>query len=828
MKKRSLFIYLIPAAIALIIVILAFAWPFKNPPAELNPEQIQLVQEIKATKTLSLSQKDQLNLAVRAIMTQRCYQCHSSEKQKSGLALDHLEGVLAGGEEGPAIVVGNAKQSDLIRRLKLKVADPGHKEAMPSKGGPLTKVEIQLFSLWIDHGAHWADQELKVFAEAPHVLTRPTLPDNREVHPIDKWVDAYFDDQDLDWPQLISDAQFFRRASLDVRGTLPTVEELNTWTQDNGESKRQRYVQYLLNDRQAYAIHWLSFWNDLLRNDYSGTGYITGGRQQITAWLYRAIEQDHPYPQMVRELISPQDESAGFIGGIQWRGEVNSSQTTAMQAAQNVGQSFLGLNVKCASCHNSFVNNLKLDQVYGLASVFATTPLEIHRCDAPTGRTAVPAFIYPELGQIEGDSLPQRLASLAQIMTSSANGRLYRTLVNRYWDQLFGRGLVAPTDQMDQRPWSQGLLDWLAAEFRDKPLSLRDLLALIMTSNAYQLEGYDYGAEDHLVKKSFIFQGPVVRRLKAEQVADAISQVIHPMYRGVAFDSTQYHLPARWIWHREQEFERTVLPKPGKRYLRKTINLKKFDRAHLLVTADHEYTLYLNGKLTSRGADYRHFDPMDVTAHLQKGLNCLAVEVENDGVLPNPAGLLLHLRILRGKDTLHIFSDGSWKSVDSLPPSRWKDPGFNDQSWTNVNSYGSFGQSYWGVLPDFRFEQRPPPLYTRSALVVADPFLKALGRPTRENVTTKRADEPGLLQALTLTNDAFFTAALDQGAQTWYAGYKNQPAELIRQLYLRLLCRLPSNSEVQTSLRYLQAHPGPQAVADVMWAILVLPEFQFI
>ena len=45
----------------------------------------------------------------------------------------------------------------------------------------------------------------------------------------------------------------------------------------------------MLDDRRGYAEHWLTFWNDLLRNDYAGTGYVDGGRKAITGWLYPAL-----------------------------------------------------------------------------------------------------------------------------------------------------------------------------------------------------------------------------------------------------------------------------------------------------------------------------------------------------------------------------------------------------------------------------------------------------------------------------------------------------------------------------------------------------------
>ena len=193
----------------------------------------------------------------------------------------------------------------------------------------------------------------------------------------------------------------------------------------------------------AYAEHWLTFWNDLLRNTYTGTGFITGGRKRVTPWLYRSLVDNKPYDQFVRELIAPTAESEGFIKGIRWRGSVNSSQTTEIQFAQNVTQVFLGINMKCASCHDSFIDRWKLEETYALAAVFAQQPLELHRCDKPLGRFAEPAWMFPELGQIDKEAAqPERLKQLAELMVHPENGRLTRTIANRIWHRLMGRGIV--------------------------------------------------------------------------------------------------------------------------------------------------------------------------------------------------------------------------------------------------------------------------------------------------------------------------------------------------------------------------------------------------
>src|SRR6185312_2138693 len=147
----------------------------------------------------------------------------------------------------------------------------------------------------------------------------------------------------------------------------------------------------------------------------------------------------------VRELVSPDvgSGSEGFAYGIKWRGTVNESQRREIQAAQSVAQVFLGTNLKCASCHDSFVNHWKLTDAYALASVFAEAALELHRCDQPTGTPATVGFLYPQLGAIESSgSRAQRQRQLAELLVHPENGRLARTIVNRLWARLFGRGLV--------------------------------------------------------------------------------------------------------------------------------------------------------------------------------------------------------------------------------------------------------------------------------------------------------------------------------------------------------------------------------------------------
>ena len=728
------------------------------------------------------------------------------------------------------ILPGKASKSEMIRRLKLSRSD---EEAMPPKGKLLTPSEIKLISLWIDKGAHWADQSLKIFREAEMALNKPVLPtaEGNISHPIDRFLDRYFQKNGLEWPTLISDRKFIRRAYLDITGLLPPSEEIEAFVSNNDPQKREKLLDVLLEDQQNYALHWLSFWNDLLRNDYTGTGFITGGRKRITDWLYQALYEGKSYQAMVSELINPGPESEGFIKGIRWRGVVNSSQKTELQAAQNISQSLLGLNLKCASCHDSFVNNVSLDQAYNFANIFADTVLEIHRCDKPTGRFAKPAFIYPELGEVDAQSIKERLEQLSQIMIKPENGRLYRTLVNRYWDKLFGRGIVAPTDEMDNIPWNQDLLDWLAVDFIEHEYDLKHLLKRIMSSKTYQLPAQDYPSENYLLSEKFEFRGPLARRLSAEQFADALSQLLSPLYHGAAFLPGEEDLPAKWIWYRDREVDRTILPKAGIRYFRKKVRLLNpnfIQEAEVLITADHAFELYLNEKLLIKGSDWTKVNRMKIDPQSFRRRNIFSIKAENEGSLPNPAGVLFALRITdkNGKESF-TYSDRTWLSQDSLSAVDWQSLDHKEEDWEPVIARGS--SHYWGKLPDFSFEERELDIpFLRASMVAQENFMKTLGRPSRENVSTKRDEQTTLLQALMLSNDDFLHKQIAQGAKSWMHKSEADPKVLLKALYQYALGREISPKEEKILLQELEGELKQEVVEDWLWAILLLPEFQFI
>ncbi len=456
------------------------------------------------------------------ILRKHCGECHTGDARQGGFSLNTREDLVAGGDSGtPGLIPGASATSELVARITSD--DPDYR--MPSDGEPLPPEAVAVLKAWIDEGAPWEPGfAFKGTAwEPPLALREVVLPpavDGR-TNPIDRVVDAALAAHGVPQPPQCDDRTFIRRASLDLVGLLPKTERVEAFVADADPGKRQRLVRELLDEDVAYADHWMTFWNDLLRNDYTGTGFITGGRRQITTWLHRSLAANVPFDRFVRELVSPADESRGFIDGIVWRGTVNASQTVPIQFAQNVGQTFLGINLKCASCHDSFVDRWTLRQTYDLAAITSEQPLELARCDKATGVMATPAWIFPDLGQIDATlPPPARLAQLAEIMTKPGNGWLSRTLANRLWHRLMGRGIVHPVDSLRTQPWSEDLLDLLAGDLVSHGWDVRHLLETICTSEAYAaatpaVEGLPRGTD-------YVFRGPLPRRMTAEQFTDAV------------------------------------------------------------------------------------------------------------------------------------------------------------------------------------------------------------------------------------------------------------------------------------------------------------------
>ena len=585
--RKSLFVFAVIALIGFGQYIITGTAKQNFLPGQLPGNQSSpfIIKAIYNQALLDTEQVEELSLQVRTILAHNCTKCHGSDKSEGDLRLDAKAFIEKGGKGGAIIIQGNPGQSELIRRIKLPRDD---NDAMPATGDLLTKEEIAILEYWVKIGAPWPKEGTQtvyhVAAMAPRV---PELPPaiNGLTNPVDRFVNVYFNTNKIEWQKPVSDRIYIRRVYLDITGLLPPADSIDAFLKSNRPDKREALVKELLSRNDDYAQHWLTFWNDALRNDYSGTGYITGGRFDITKWLYSALTRNKRYNVFVKELISPDSTSEGFIKGITWRGTINASQRVEMQAAQNISQVFLGLNIKCASCHDSFISDWKLDDAYAFANLFSDSTLEVNRCDKPTGRIAGRRMLFKELGQLDTNAnKTERLKQLADLIVQPKDGRLYRTLINRIWAQVMGRGIIEPVDIMDNEPWSQDLLDWLASDFTANGYDIKRLLYTILTSKTYQLPSVAVQDPAIITSSKFVFHGMLRRRLVAEEFSDAVSETIEPVYPDSAVvykllpDSNKTKIPfARASLVLNDPFL-TALGRPN----RETVSTSRVSQANLL------------------------------------------------------------------------------------------------------------------------------------------------------------------------------------------------------------------------------------------------------
>ena len=643
-------------------------------------------------------------------------------------------------------------------------------------------------------------------------LKSPPIPEPVRANPLDSFLNDYFHQRNITAPPPVADAVFARRAWLDLWGVVPDPEQLKAFEQDQRAGKRERLIDTLLANRKNYAEHWISFWNDLLRND-EGVEY-SGARQSITKWLRRALEDNLPYDRLVSALLNPQsaDDPAGYLVGVNWRGDVSASQTPPMQAAQNSAQVFLGVNLKCNSCHDSFISRWKLKDAYGLASFFSEKELMIHRCDIATGETSQPKFLYPELGAVEpGATAAARRAAAARLFTAKENGRFPRTLVNRIWKELMGRGLVGPVDDMDAEPWDPDLLDWLSADFVAHGYDLGQLLRRIMTSEAYQLPAVRLSAKP---TQQFVFRGPLYRRLTAEQFSDSISAITGE-WRVLAPRKV-----GEGVYARDWMFKSSPLSTALGRPIRDQVITDRNDDATTLQLLELVNGATLD-KLLYRGA-----------ARMLGELR------------PAPANLFDSGLVTSSKAEVDIDITGVRRLWLLLTDTDSYNPSLIVAGWANAELVGPAGATRLSQLATGgSVEHRP-------IQIKSETFADTLVTPVPSRLVYDIAGKGYTRFRATVGVDKS-SVRDDIGPRVRFFVFSEEPDPdqlvrvkpetplpapnfphgadgLIALLYRSALSRDPDPGELRTARAFLSPKPTRDGLQDLLWSVFMSPEFQFI
>lgn len=346
---------------------------------------------------------------------------------------------------------------------------------------------------------------------------------------IDGLVDAKLKKLRLPASGLCTDAEFIRRATVDITGLLPTEEETQAFLANADPNKRAALIESLL-ARKEFSEIWAMKWADLLmiksKNEVSyKAAYL------YYNWLINQIASNVPIDKIVRDLLMA-------TGGTFQSPATNFYQVEQdrLKMSENVAQVFMGIRTQCAQCHNHPFDRWTMDDYYGFAAFFSQVgrkQSEDYRqilvfntfggeVNHPVGGAVVkPKFLG---GVVPDTSGKDRRAVLADWITSTDNPYFAKSIANRIWAHFTGVGIVDPVDDFRaSNPASNPeLLDALAGKLVEYKYDIKQLVRDICNSQTYQRSTLPIEGNEQDLRN---YSHGLVRRIPSENLLDCISQV---------------------------------------------------------------------------------------------------------------------------------------------------------------------------------------------------------------------------------------------------------------------------------------------------------------
>jgi hypothetical protein len=327
---------------------------------------------------------------------------------------------------------------------------------------------------------------------------------------------------------LCDDSDFLRRAYLDIAGTLPTIEEAEAFYADEDPDKRDKLVDQLI-ERPEFSDIWTMKWAEVLRVKAVPNVLDPKGMNRYNDWLREKISRNVPMDQIVRELLASQ-------GGNFTNPATNFYiiERDPSIIAENVAQVFMGVQMKCAQCHNHPFERWTMDDYYSFAAFFgqvgrkaSTDPREQIIYNAGGGEVKhlitqaamAPKFLGGERPDTTGKD---RRQVLAEWLTSPENPWFSKNIANRVWQHFLGAGIVDPPDdvRVTNPPANPDLLEVIGRKMVEYNYDLRSLVRDICKSYTYQMSTQPR-APEYADTRNFAVAR--LRRLSAEQMLQALS-----------------------------------------------------------------------------------------------------------------------------------------------------------------------------------------------------------------------------------------------------------------------------------------------------------------
>ena len=327
-----------------------------------------------------------------------------------------------------------------------------------------------------------------------------------------------------------TDDEFLRRVTLDLTGRLPSADEAKALIADAANPNRRAVIVDRLLDSNEFASFWALKWGDVLRSN--SKKLKTAGVHKFREWIYESIRSDKPLDQFARELLTAngsvfENPPANF-----WR-----ASRDPLDATETTAQLFLGVRIQCAKCHNHPFERWTQDNYYGIAAAFARVGRK-NSVDADEEviftqaggevtqpRTNKQMKVHLLLkGDVDVPADQDRRTVFAAWLTSPENPFFAKSVTNRIWGHLMGRGIVEPVDDFrDSNPPSNArLIDELSKQFVSNGFSQKWAVRTICNSRTYQLSSRKNGFN----KDDEIYSSHAnTRLLSAEQLLDGICAV---------------------------------------------------------------------------------------------------------------------------------------------------------------------------------------------------------------------------------------------------------------------------------------------------------------
>ncbi len=384
-----------------------------------------------------------------------------------------------------------------------------------------------------------------------------------ETNYVDKFVFAKLKQMSIPPSELCNDEEFVRRAFLDLCGLLPTPDEAARFLNDKSSDKRAKLIDALL-ERPEYADFWALKWADVFRS--SRKTIQLKGAHAFQQWLRGRIVDNAPFDSIIRDVITANGNTYSTPEANYYRiakDPLNLAETTA--------QLFFGVRMQCAKCHNHPFERWTQDDYYSMAAWFArvkvkkdsTTPgatLQTPTAEiiysARDGEITQPRSLKVMAPKFLGGAIPtiapgqDRRDVFAIWLTGASNPFFAKSVANRIWFHLNGKGIVDPVDDFrDSNPsCNDELLEALAKDFGASKFDVKKLIRTIMNSRAYQLSAQptDLNKDDNKY-----FSHAITKQLTAEQLLDALCDVtgLPEKFAGLPLGTRAIQLPDGEVNH---------------------------------------------------------------------------------------------------------------------------------------------------------------------------------------------------------------------------------------------------------------------------------------